>query len=182
MIRELVTSLITIEGEPMPKGNIHINYKTKNIPAARLKNESARQAKARWDKSLQQKDFYTLSLKSYMNRAGIHPELILDDYQVWVSCIYYFQFQKSDNPALKKKDLDNCEKLFQDAMSASGIIKDDSQITFKMIGKQVTRTKPRIEILSIAISDSFAHFGEWASLQATNSTRRIYEHQIATLR
>lgn len=179
MIKELVDQIIIYHGEIVPKANVPFHAGSKGIPLVKLKNKGLIANKKRYMKAMQQKDEIALMLRSASNKARLWD--IDKKWNVWVSMIYFFEYKKSSNAAEMKKDTDNCEKLVNDALTASGVIHDDCQITYKMIGKQVTRDNPRLEIISIAVSDTFAHFHEWVSLQAKHSTARIYEHQIATL-
>lgn len=179
MLRELVDQIIIYHGDIVPKGNLGFHAASRGIPIEKLKNKRLADQKRRYMKAMTQKDEIALHLKSQANKIR-HWEC-KPEWNVWINMIYFFEFQKSANAALLKKDLDNCEKLVQDALTKSEVIVDDCQVTFKLIGKQVTRQDPRLEILSITVSDTFAHFDQWVSLQAKNATRRIYEHQIATL-
>jgi Holliday junction resolvase RusA-like endonuclease len=181
MIKELVDQIIVYEAEIVPKANVPFHAASRGIPIEKLKNKGLIANKRRYMKAMGQKDEIALHLRSQANK---HQRPIWEcqpEWHVWISMIYFFEYKKSSNAALLKKDLDNVEKLVQDALTASEVICDDSQITYKMIGKQVTRERPRLEIISIAVSDTFAHFDQWITLQAKHATRRIYEHQIATL-
>lgn len=185
MITELVDQIITIDAEIVPKGNVNVHHKLRKIPAGKthtIKNAGMRKQKERLDKAYRQKDLIALTLKSHYNgqlqRGGVYT--CKRDWQVWTSMIFYFGYKKSINPAMLKKDMDNCEKFVQDAITASGVVQDDSQITFKMTSKQVTADRPRLEILSIAASDSWLHFKDWMDIASANAVRRIYEHQIDT--
>ena len=46
----------------------------------------------------------------------------------------------------RRKDLSNCWEVYADAMQASGIIGDDSQIQMLMMYKRYDKNNPRVEI------------------------------------
>lgn len=181
MLRELIDQILIYEAEIVPKANVQFHAASRGIPIEKLKNKRLADQKRRYMKAMQQKDEIALYLRSQANKHRNPMWECGEGWNVWISMIYFFEYQKSTNAALLKKDLDNCEKLVQDALTKSGVIHDDSQITYKMIGKQVTRGQPKLEIISIAVSDTFAHFDQWVALQAKHATTRLYEHQVATL-
>lgn len=177
---EMLTHPLIIPVEAVPKANINIHYRLKNVPSHKIKNESNRKAKERWDRALNTSDFMRYTLESERNRRGFFHEVKRSD-KVWLAVIYYFEYQKSINEAMLIKDTDNCDKLTRDVMAKAGYMPNDCQISFQMTGKQVVKESPKIEILSFTVSDSWQHFMDWSKNTAELCARRIYEHQISII-
>lgn len=75
--------------------------------------------------------FKILRPKSHF-RTGKNSHLIKDSHK----CEWHFQ----------KPDDDNLKKAVQDALTASGIWKDDCQVCFSIIAKHWVQKKPGVEI------------------------------------
>ena len=69
MIELLKGGPIIIPVEAVPKANITINYKIKNVPAHKLKNAGARKSKERFDNAMDIRDIMVLHLKSHKNTS-----------------------------------------------------------------------------------------------------------------
>lgn len=178
MIIELLPKGLIIPGEPPSRANIGLDYKLKNVPAARIKNKGLRQKKERWDRTNLYKDQLAMLVKNQANLHGI--QRAPRDALVWVNLVYYFHSVKHKNPAMLVKDSDNCMKLTKDAIAASGMIENDCQIVHEMITKQVSKEEPRLKILSIAVSDTWAHFDQWLAEQQRRLVNEVYEHILKT--
>jgi len=169
---------LIIPGEPVAKANIQYP-RTKGMPANKIKNPRLRRAKEQWDMAMAAKDITILSLRSEINKRGWQK--VDRNMRVWTSIVYFFEYKKSINEADLIKDVDNAEKLLADCIQESGIIPNDCQIVFRMLAKQVVKENPRIEIMSMAASDSWVHFMEWIKFSSDLTARRILEHQLSLL-
>jgi len=179
MLIELFPEPFIIEGDIPSRANIGMNWKLKNVPAEKIKNKNLRMAKQRLDNVYASKDYLVLMLKSYKSRNQI-PDLP-ENSLIWICMNVYFKYKKAAKGATEtdlKKDLDNAEKWIFDSFTASGIIPDDKNIVMKLVGKQVSSTKPRIEIVSLVATNSWANLPKWMASAADRTTHRIFSHQL----
>jgi len=176
MIEMIPGSSLIIPGDPPPRANLKIDYKLKGMPTHRIKNVNLRKQKERWDASNAYNDTLALLLRSQRNKHGLPS--IPEGWLVFVHMIMFFSFKKSDNPADLTRDIDNAEKGVFDAIQKSGVIADDKQIVFKLVGKQVTEKNPRLEILSIAGTQHWSDFGPWMDRNGRLATERVYRYRL----
>jgi len=170
---ELIRVPVIIPGEPLSRANISLDYKLKNVPAEKINNPKLREKKKRWDATNSYKDLVVYTLMDYKNANRF--QTIRLPYMVFVHLMLVFSFKKSNRPAELRKDLDNCEKLIWDALEASKLIEDDSQVCHKIVHKAVSPDKPRLEIYSIAASQDPANIPNWIRERASFlQTNRIY--------
>lgn len=151
---------IWIPGQPIPKANIELDYRVRNIPALSIRNPRLQRKKMRYDLAMVQKDMIALIIKKYAaeKRFMVDPSHT----NVFISARLVFHSKTQTDPAKLKIDLDNCEKLFYDGIQASGLVKNDCQITGKLILKCVTSGQPGFGIHSIAFANSIQEVGRWA--------------------
>ena len=161
-IKELLSEPIVLHGEPPAKTNITIDYKLKNVPYAKISNKSLRYSKKRWESAMSTKDAWVMIMRIFKNQNSI--ETIKN--HVFI-CAEFHLTSSKEGVFTKRKDLDNCLKLFLDAIVAAELILDDSQIVAIHTFKKPTTTKPKIIIHSIASSDHLSDQVGWTKFIST---------------
>jgi len=142
---EVVKGTITIPGDPPSRANIQMDYRLKNVPLHKIKNKNLKAQKLKWLKTNEYKDHLAWIVQQHASCA------IPKGHAVYVAMKMFFLYKKKGGIVQDlRKDIDNVEKLVNDALEKSGVIDDDKRICLKIVEKAVVKEHPRLEIYSIA--------------------------------
>ena len=163
---ELLPETLVILGDCPSKANLSLDWKLKNVPSFKIKNPGLRGKKKRYEEICQYQDYLRLTCQSFKNKHRI-PDVPAGN-MVFISMIIFFEYKKISQkkhsglgPQDFSRDMDNAEKLIYDTLATAGLYSDDKVIVQKVVTKQVTATKPRLEIVSLCHTASFSDFIKW---------------------
>lgn len=163
MIIELIQqgSPLVVAGNPIAKGNMHIDYRLKNVPAERIKHVRMRRDKQRWDDMLRHQSKIAHAFKVYAKKYAW--DVPSKNATLAMGIRYYFESQTHKIASMIKKDLDNCQKLTCDGIEKSGIILDDAQICYQIASKHaVPKGDGCLVVYSFAVlTDGEKDFEPW---------------------
>ena len=167
---ELLPETLVILGDCPSKANLSLDWKLKNVPSHKIKNPGLRGKKRRYEEICQYQDYLRLSCQSFKNKHRI-PDIPAGD-MVFISMILFFEYKKIAQkkhsglgPQDFSRDMDNAEKLIYDTLASAGLYSDDKVIVQKVVTKQITATKPRIEIVSLCHTKELSDFMKWQTHQ-----------------
>lgn len=167
MIELIKGDPLIIDGDPLSKANLSMDYRLKNVPVHKINNGMLAGKKRRFEMCNCYKDLIVWTLRKYFGAGTKYPLLPLDQ-PVYIAMELCFLYKKKGGKAQHlRKDMDNCEKLIYDALEAAGVYENDSQIVLKIVQKTISSDTPCLKIRSISSGlDPF----EW-TVYVHNKTR-----------